>query len=609
MGAFAAFGAVPAGAVVDTINGLKYGIEPISTTFAAGPSGTPLTYEGGPVVHSGATYAVFWDPSSTYQPAWQNLIDEFLRNSAHDSASLSTVFADDTQYSDAAGKVTGDFVFRGAYTDVTPFPKTGNCSEVEGADPCVTDAQVRAELSNFISANGLPSGLNPGIGATPIYMVYLPPRVTLCAQGAGQGGNCSNEKAPNELCGYHSFISENQSTGLGTILYGVQPWTPISDCQNGSGVIEDPSLNYTEADVPADVIVGETALEESATITDPLLNGWHDTGADSDETTDKCRDEFNPLVPNIGETPPKEFNQIISGTPYYLNDVFDQAALYNGYAPATCINTVGLAPEFTTTTPVHANDAVTFNTTESAASLGVAKYQWSFGDGTTAEVNCGAQTPTEGFAPSECDAASGTGNPNPVASVVHRYQYGGSYEVTLTLTDDGGHTASVTHSVVVEGPAPPPSSGSSSASGAAGSGSTPGGSKVAATPTASASILSHLLPTATRSGLVVTYTVNEQVAGYFQVMLASSLDKRLGIGGAPATGLPKGSPPERVIATALLVTLKGGRSTVRIRFSKRTAERLNKLGRVTLTLRLVAHNATSAKPVTVTVTRTATLVH
>jgi hypothetical protein len=94
-----------------------------------------------------------------------------------------------------------------------------------------------------------------------------------------------------------------------------------------------------------------------------------------------------------------------------------------------------------------------------------------------------------------------------------------------------------------------------------------------------------------RHGLLVGYTVNEQVAGRFEVLLESSTARRLGIQGPPAVGLPVGSPPSLVIGQALLITTKGGHSLVRIKFSKRTSQRLRRVRKVTLLLRLVVRNA------------------
>lgn len=378
-----------------------------------------------------------------------------------------------------------------------------------------------------------------------------------------------------------------------------------------------------------DLIINQIAVEQLNTVTDPLLDAWQDSS--HNEATDECRNWFElepiggSLVAPEGSEAGTLFNQSVGTGNYYLNDAFDLAADRLPNSNSACVGGAFLEPRFTATSPVNAGEVVGFDGMESHITLSAtgltlgtptryATYTWNFGD-----AGLGDETPVvSGYAPGSAPCETPWLSTEPpaslrppgvwigcAASVYHPYKYGGTYKVSLTVTDVGGNTASTTHEVTVIGAGPPASSSSS----ASGSGTTPVVSKVAPIPTASAAILSRMLPTATRSGLVVTYTVNEQVAGYFQVMLASSIDKRLGIGGAPAIGLPKGSPPERVIATAVLVTLKGGRSTVRIKFSKHTAERLDTLGRVALTLRLVAHNATSAKPVSVTVIRTVTLVH
>ena len=108
-------------------------------------------------------------------------------------------------------------------------------------------------------------------------------------------------------------------------------------------------------------------------------------------------------------------------------------------------------------------------------------------------------------------------------------------------------------------------------------------------------------------GLVIRYSVNEQVAGHFDVLLSRTLARRLGIGGAPAVGLAAGTPQQVVIGKAILVTTAAGRSSVTIHFSKRTASRLARLRSVTLMIRLTVRNAASHSPATTTVLSTITL--
>jgi hypothetical protein len=83
------------------------------------------------------------------------------------------------------------------------------------------------------------------------------------------------------------------------------------------------------------------------------------------------------------------------------------------------------------------------------------------------------------------------------------------------------------------------------------------------------------------------------------VLLASAIARRIGLRGAAATGLAKGTAAQTVIAKAILVTTKGGQSTYKIKFSKATAAKLRKLSKVTLMIRLVVHNASSPTATTV----------
>jgi hypothetical protein len=128
-------------------------------------------------------------------------------------------------------------------------------------------------------------------------------------------------------------------------------------------------------------------------------------------------------------------------------------------------------------------------------------------------------------------------------------------------------------------------------------------------PVAAALIVTHSLRSALRKGLVIRYSVNEQVTGHFEVLLRRSIARRLGIGGSPAFGLPAGTPPQVIIGRAVLVTTAAGRSTVDIQFSKRTASRLGRMHSVSLMLRLFVRNAASHNPATTTVLSTVTLSH
>jgi PKD domain len=375
----------------------------------------------------------------------------------------------------------------------------------------------------------------------------------------------------------------------------------------------------------ADLIINQIAEEQANTVTDPLLNGWQN--AEHLEVTDECRDTYGNTVGvdgggEIGGTVKADVktqagtlsNQIFGSGNYYINNVFNLASLGKG---SPCAGGVALVARFTAPNPVKSNEVVSFDGLESTLSLlegkifgasglptsTYATFNWNYGDGTETSGYIPDAPPCELPYLSPC-----------AGSALHTYQYGGTYTVTLTVTDVAGNTDSISHEVTVVGPPKPSpegpggtSSGTTSVTPAAAptTASTPNVSIPA--PVAAATIVPQKLKSALRKGLVVTYSVNEQVAGRFEVLLSRSLAHRLGISGTPATGLPAGSPAEVVIAKSILVTTKGGRSAVHIKFSKSTAARLARAKKVPLMLRLIVRNSASTDPATTTVLSALTL--
>ncbi len=142
--------AAPAQAVVVTVGPATAGVQPrigeayltktgspIHFYFTAKP-GHPETYAnpaGNPVLHGTSTYAIYWDPTDNYHGDWQQLIDEYLQKSASASGALANVFAVDAQYTDKTN-VPASYkqVFKGAYTDTTPYPASG-CEDPHPFEP------------------------------------------------------------------------------------------------------------------------------------------------------------------------------------------------------------------------------------------------------------------------------------------------------------------------------------------------------------------------------------------------------------------------------------------------------------------------------------------
>jgi len=407
----------------------------------------------------------------------------------------------------------------------------------------------------------------------------------------------------------------------------------------------------------ADLIINQIAVEQQNIVTDPLLKSWRaaedlklpDGEELSLEATDECRNFFAPSAGgSVTATETAKagtlYNQTLSGGNYYLDDAFDLAALKLPYPGVPCLPGVSLAPQFTAPDPVNAEEVIGFNGMESDITLNwgteyeaegkpeptYAKYTWNFGDPDTADGPDEVTGYAPGSPPGE-EPSSLCEEPwrEPCAGTAfHSYHYGGTYEVTLTVTDTGGNTATIKHSVTVIGPPAPSEGGSGPGGGGSGSGgSGSGGSGSPAPqaaapapapqppakpvvtvpgPVATAAAAGSSLAKVSRAGLVVHYSVNEQVAGRFEVLLPASVARQLKVKGPVAKGLPAGFAKSVVIGQALLVTTRGGHNSVRIKFPKHTAKRLRHAHSVTLTLRMIVHNAAKS-PLSTTVMSTVVL--
>jgi hypothetical protein len=662
--------AVPAGAVVVTVPpagpflGRTVGLQaPNAESFFDGHGELGAKFannSGSPVVHTNNTYAIYWDPQDYYHGDWQHVINTFLQGVGTESGGLGTVFSVDTQYRDKTNQgASYQSTFRGAYTDTTKYPVAG-CKDPEplkapDAITCLSDEQVQQELESFITAHGLQKGMGT------IFYLLTPPGVSVCIDSGLASSHCSTNsiesKSVNGFCSYHSAITANPTNGdANTILYAVVPWTagglgdyhltqenqaPAYACQDGGfDPTSKPAIEKKEP-IPtqqepnqmkgvgpdgardhglADLITNQIAVEQQNTVTDPLLNAWMDTA--KNEATDECRNFFAPASGSSSEVEGTLagtlFNQTLNGVNYYLNTAFDLAAIKLPYPGVPCLPGVSIAPEFTAPNPVNAGDIVGFDGMESNITLNAntsfvggvphenfATYLWNFGDGSP-EVS--------GYAPGAPVCAAPWLSPC-AGSVFHAYQYGGTYNVTLTVTDVSGNKSGFTRQITVVGPPPPSPAAAAttqstqSTQTGAGSGSTGQTPRIAPNPVATNAIVSRSLTSVLRNGLQVRYSVNEQVTGRFEVLLSRTIARHLGISGTLASGLPVGAAPSLVIAKAILVTTKAGRNTVKILFSKRTAARLRTLRKVSLTLRMVVRNASFPTPVSMTVLSVVTLSH
>jgi len=289
-----------------------HGIVPASRTghaprradFAATPfAGVDnLAYHGGPVMHTNKVYAIYWvPPGYSVSPGYKTLIDRFFTDVAADSGAGTNVYASDTQYSDT---LTGNILysaatpdtFGGSVLDTNPLPPDG-CTDLY-TDVCVSDAQVQAEIQRVAAAN------NWTPSPTTLFVLMTADNIGSCIDD-GTSGVCAFEY----YCAYHS----NLGTGNDELLYANIPY---ADFFLGLFCDAGQQPNGDDADASINLI----SHEHNEAITDPLANAWYDSSGA--ENGDKCAWDFG--TP-IGSTGSGQYNQLINGHPYMLQQEWSNA--------------------------------------------------------------------------------------------------------------------------------------------------------------------------------------------------------------------------------------------------------------------------------------------
>ncbi len=369
-----------------------------------------MTYHGGAlVIGPHTTHIVYWQPPGfTVTAQYHALIERFLADVAADSGRATNVYATDTQYDDSTNTfIQYQQTYAGALNDTNAFPATvAGCPLTDGTNTvanCVTQTQESTELDNFIQANSLPRGLDH------LYIFVLPDNVETCVDDFSDCGNILDTSP--RYCAYHSSFNIG---GHGLTLWANQPYIGFghspAHCNSGTASAR-PNGDVTDHEL--NVI----SHEHNEIITDPTGAGWFDTNG-AGENGDLCNFNFGTRIANNGTG---DYNQLINHNPYEIQLEWSNAS------SACAANYGAVAPtaDFTFSPPSpHALDPVSFDGTPSHSNNSggyLIDYQWNFGD-------------------------SGTGS-GPTPS--HAYAAAGTYNVTLTVEDDAGLTASVVHQVVV----------------------------------------------------------------------------------------------------------------------------------------------------------------
>jgi len=405
---------------------------PGSVAAANGASGFSstgnLAYTGGPVIHSSAPYLIFWTPSGeSIAASSQALLERHFTDVAADSGRATNVYGVDRQFTDGSGFADYRQTFSSAsqaIVDAQAYPVRDllNCPDVNATyyPTCLTDAQLQAEVSRLIAADGLPTGTGAN---APIYFVVTPGDVNICADAS----NC----ADTVFCAYHSSFTD----GAATVLYSAIPlfFDGASAGQNpkycqsdGNPIVQEPN-----ADI-ADVAIKYMSHEDNEALTDPVGTGWWNSSG-GNENGDNCNSYAtnpNSFTPTLGGTSSAGtlFNQLINGDPYYVQSEWSNGDVNCEMSPSPG----NVAPSFSVpppgSNPVGA--ALTLDPSTSTSTNPYTSETWDFGDGTPTVFNVG---PT-------------------LVTGSHTYATAGSYSAKLTLVDDRGNLASTTQQITVGSP-------------------------------------------------------------------------------------------------------------------------------------------------------------
>jgi hypothetical protein len=286
----------------------------------------PLANYGGPVVTTAATgltiTPIFWQPAgssaaNSFPANYQSVIDGFIGNVATASGKTSNVFSIATEYYSQINGVKTPITYKitmgTPIVDTNAFPPAGcTPNAADGLTSCVTDPQLRTELTSVLAANKLPADL------AHFYPVFFPPNTETF------GGGASPQNSDADYCGYHSAYVN----GTGETVYGNEPYE-AGGCDGG----EAPS-----GQLYADGAIGTLSHELSETMTDPNGGGiaggpaWGDTTGH--EIGDECSGFYGPKLGSTDNSSTAAanttaYNEVINGGKYYIQNEFSNTAYAN----------------------------------------------------------------------------------------------------------------------------------------------------------------------------------------------------------------------------------------------------------------------------------------
>ncbi|HWX97862.1 MAG TPA: PKD domain-containing protein [Solirubrobacteraceae bacterium] len=357
--------------IVHLANGTTLSYQPIPGSHVGGTASgfdeffTNLDYSGGPVMTSNTNYTIYWrpkvSPPAEYPVGFKTGVNKYFSDLEHDSGGSQNVDSVATQYNNSAGEfVQYQSKFGEGLTDENPYPSFG-CTR---APKCLTDAQLRAELTKFVAEKKLPAD------QAHEYFLLTPEGVESCFEESVEAECSANvtELEHQTYCAYHGDI---HLEGGGNIVYSNDPFV------NGKHCDEPHHING-----PSDsALFGGMSHEHVESITDPEPNNaWTDWGKLTGEIGDKCR-TFEPASEfgtPLGKTGPENltYNQEINGDRFWYQQEWSNKG-------ATCLQRLKFeaseAPAAKFSFASLSGRKVEFNATGSATGANV-RYVWQFND-------------------------------------------------------------------------------------------------------------------------------------------------------------------------------------------------------------------------------------
>ena len=444
-----------------------------------------VLYNGGPVSHAMTGVLVDW--GSSVSPIYTDpsagdpgLIKSFAAGSGS-TGNLGGVLA---QYMDSSSHNAANQDTYGGQYQITPSVSSTT----------ISDTQIANELVSQIGAGSLPRPA--GNGLTTIYLVVFPPGDTECIDSQ----DCSG----NTFCAYHSNAYLPDGTN---VLYAVLPDNTTGPMTQGCGTARTLFQDQTSY----------LSHEWTEAISDPLGTAWWDSsrGGTGNEIADWCNQY---MVQNGSWTVQEVWSNLD-------NNCMGSESAYSAptasfLAPSTAspgelVSVDGSA----SADPASNHTAAAFNGSSYSISRGIASYSWNWGDGS---------------APSTTSTSSAS----------HVFLSPGTYQVSLTVTDNLGFTSTVTHAVsVAVGSNPTPTVTTGAATGIDDQGATLGGA---------------LDP----AGLSVTYQFDYGTAQNAMTQSTASTAGPTGVTSQPVSATLSGLAPSTTYYYQLVVTVGGAQTYV-----------------------------------------------